>query len=180
METTRALMPLARQDELVVEELPDETLVYDLKRHKANCLNRTAGLVWRRCDGQTTVAEMAALLEREVGIPADEAVVWMALDRLGKARLLREQITLPADRSEYSRRAVIGTLGRVAGMSLLLPVVESIVAPTAAAAQSCVTVGQCEGQMVPPQCFGQPICNQQNQCCKPEGSPPNCKKSQCF
>ena len=39
METTRALMPRARQDELVVEELPDETLVYDLKRHKARCLN---------------------------------------------------------------------------------------------------------------------------------------------
>ena len=34
METTRALMPRARQDELVVEELQDETLVYDLERHK--------------------------------------------------------------------------------------------------------------------------------------------------
>ena len=46
MKTTRALMPRARQDELVVEELQDETLVYDLKRHKARCLNRTAALVW--------------------------------------------------------------------------------------------------------------------------------------
>ena len=43
METTRALMPRARQDELVVEELPDETLVYDLKRHKARCLNGYGG-----------------------------------------------------------------------------------------------------------------------------------------
>ena len=41
METTRALMPRARQDELVVEELQDETLVYDLERHKACCLSRT-------------------------------------------------------------------------------------------------------------------------------------------
>ncbi len=57
METTRALMPRARQDELVVEELSDETLVYDLKRHKANCLNRTAALVWQDCDGQTSVAQ---------------------------------------------------------------------------------------------------------------------------
>ena len=45
METTRALMPRARQDELIVEELQDETLVYDLQRHKARCLNRTAALV---------------------------------------------------------------------------------------------------------------------------------------
>ena len=62
METTNGLMPRARQDELVVEELPDETLVYDLKRHEAHCLNRTSALAWRRCDGRTTVAEVAVLL----------------------------------------------------------------------------------------------------------------------
>ena len=98
MQTTRTLMPRARQDELVVEELQDETLVYDLKRHKACCLNRTAALVWGRCDGQTSVAEVAALLKKELEIPADEAVVWMALDRLGRAHLLSEPVTLPADR----------------------------------------------------------------------------------
>ena len=104
METTRALMPRARQDELVVEELPDETLVYDLKRHKARCLNRMAALVWRHCDGQTSVAEVAALLEEQLASPTDEAVVWMALDRLGRAHLLSEPVTLPADRAQYSRR----------------------------------------------------------------------------
>ncbi len=139
MKTTRALMPRARQDELVVEELPDETLVYDLKRHKAHCLNRTSALVWQHCDGRTTVAEVAALLERQLKIPADEAVVWMALDRLGTAHLLREQVTLPAERARYSRREVLRTLRRAAGISLLLPVVESIVAPRAAAQASCVT-----------------------------------------
>ena len=45
METTRALMPRVRQDELIVEDLQDETLVYDLERHKASCLNGTAALV---------------------------------------------------------------------------------------------------------------------------------------
>ncbi len=178
METTRTLMPRARRDELVVEELPDETLVYDLKRHKAHCLNRTSALAWRRCDGRTTVAEVAALLERELKIPADEAVVWMALDRLGRAHLLKEQVTLPADRAQYSRREVLRTLRRVAGISLLLPVIESIVAPHAAAQQSdCVTVGQCEGQLVPPQCYEQQICNKPTECCGPEGA--NCKKHSC-
>ncbi len=181
METTRALMPRARQDELVVEELPDETLVYDLKRHKARCLNRTAALVWRRCDGQTTVAEMAALLENELKIPADESVVWMALDRLGKAHLLREQVTLPADRAQYSRREVLRTLRRVAGIALLLPVIESIVAPRAASATThCVTVAFCETVLVPPQCFNQPICGSPFECCGPEGAPPNCKKHACI
>ena len=179
METTRALMPRARQDELVVEELPDETLVYDLKRHKARCLNRTAALVWQRCDGQTSVAEVAALLEEQLAAPTDEAVVWMALDRLGRAHLLSEPVTLPADRAQYSRREVLRTLRRVAGISLLLPVIETIVAPRAAASGSaCVSTGQCEGQMTPPQCHGQPICNQPSQCCNVEGA--NCKKATCL
>ncbi len=144
MEMTRALMPRARQDELVVEELQDETLVYDLKSHKAHCLNRSVALVWRRCDGRTSVADVAALLKKELEIPADEAVVWMALDRLGRAQLLSEPVTLPADRTQYSRRQVLRTLGRVAGISLLLPVIESIVSPRAAMAATSTTKLECE------------------------------------
>ena len=33
-------LPLARKDKLVVRELADEVLVYDLTRNKAFCLNR--------------------------------------------------------------------------------------------------------------------------------------------
>ena len=165
METIRALMPRARQDELVVEELPDETLVYDLKRHKARCLNRTAALVWRHCDGQTSVADVAALLEEQLATPTDEAVVWMALDRLGRAHLLSEPVTLPADRAQYSRREVLRTLRRVAGISLLLPVIESIVAPRAAAAATCVT-----------SCVGMPNCSP----CSPPGCNRRCCNNSCM
>ena len=175
-----ALMPGARQDELIVEKLPDETLVYDLKRHKAHCLNVTSALVWRRCDGRTTVAEVAALLERELKIPADEAVVWMALDRLGRAHLLKEQVTLPADRTQYSRREVLRTLRRVAGISLLLPVIESIASPLAAAqASGCVDVFTCEKVWNIGQCREQPICGAPGECCGREGIPPACKKHAC-
>ena len=167
METRNALMPRARQVSLVVEELPDETLVYDLKRHKARCLNRTSALVWRRCDGRTTVAEMAELLERELKIPAEEAVVWMALDRLDRAHLLEERLTLPG-KTRYTRREMLRTLRRVAGISLLLPVVESVRAPLAAAQMSnCVDVDTCEKVLVPPQCYNQPICGEANECCGP-------------
>ena len=162
---TRALMPRARQDELAVEEVQDETLVYDLKRHKAHCLNRTTALVWRRCDGQTSVADVAMLLEEQLAIPADEAVVWMALDRLDRTHLLSEPVTLPADRSQYSRRNVLRTLRRVAGISLLLPVIESIVAPRAAAAASCVT-----------SCVGMPNCSP----CSPPGCARLCCNNSCF
>ena len=175
MKTTRALMPRARQDELVVEELPDETLVYDLKRHKAHCLNRTSALVWQHCDGRTTVAEVAALLERQSKIPADEAVVWMALDRLGTAHLLGEQVTLPAERARYSRREMLRTLRRVAGISLLLPVVESIVAPRAAAQASCISSTACVAGSPP--CVLLPICGQPGKCCVQLGS--KCRVRSC-
>ena len=56
------MLPKARLDKLSIRELPDETLVHDLTTHKTHCLNPTAALVWRHCDGRTTLAE----LERQV------------------------------------------------------------------------------------------------------------------
>ena len=175
METTRALMPRARQDELVVEELRDETLVYDLERHKARCLNPTAALVWRHCDGQTSVAEVAALLEEQSATPADESVVWMALDRLSRAHLLSEPVTLPAEKARYSRREMLRTLRRVAGISLLLPVIESIVSPLAAAQASCISIAVC-GSFPISACGGAPICGDPGQCCERQGQTCTSKK----
>ena len=168
METTKALMPRARQDELVVEELQDETLVYDLKRHKASCLNRTAALVWRHCDGQTSVADVTALLEEQLAAPIDESVVWMALDRLDRAHLLSEAVTLPAERTQYSRREMLRTLRRAAGFSLLLPVIESIVSPLAAAQASCIDVGVCTSRPANA-CGGDAICGSPGFCCRRQG-----------
>jgi hypothetical protein len=125
---------------LVIEEFADEVLVYDLRRHKAHCLNSTAALVWRRCDGQTTVAEVAEALQKELRLPAGEAVVWMALDRLARAQLLMARVTVPESQARRTRRELM----RAAGISFLVPVVESIVAPHAAEAASSTTSRQCK------------------------------------
>jgi hypothetical protein len=77
-EPVERLMPHARTDQLVVSEVDDEVLVYDLARHKAHCLNRTTALVWRHCDGQTPVAALAARLQRELGAPVEAEVVWVS------------------------------------------------------------------------------------------------------
>ena len=58
----RLHLPRARTDGLVINELTDEVLVYDLKRDKAHCLNAAAASVWKQCDGRTTVAEIARRL----------------------------------------------------------------------------------------------------------------------
>ncbi len=165
--------PRAREDQLVIQELPDEVLVYDVNRHKAHCLSRTAAFIWRHCDGQTSVARLAALLAQEVKGPVEPAVVWLALDRLGKARLLRERVAPPAG---LSRREVMRKLALVGGLAALLPVVSSIVAPTAAQAASCVDRAVCQAN-VPPFCTGQPICNDPGKCCVVDGN--QCDRQNC-
>jgi hypothetical protein len=54
------LQPRARTEGLVINDLTDEVLVYDLKRDQAHCLNHTAAAVWKLCDGQRTAAQIAA------------------------------------------------------------------------------------------------------------------------
>jgi hypothetical protein len=45
--TGKRHLPRVRKKNLIIDELADEVLVYDLDRHKAHCLNRTAALVWK-------------------------------------------------------------------------------------------------------------------------------------
>ncbi len=44
-----------RKDDLLVQKLGEETIVYDLSAHRAHSLNRTAGLVFEKLDGKRDV-----------------------------------------------------------------------------------------------------------------------------
>ena len=135
-EKKRQQAPHAREDGLVSHATSDELLVYDLKRHKAHCLNRSAALVWKHCDGQTTIKEMARRMEKELNSPVDEEVIWLALERLGKAHLLKERAVRAGSPTGLSRREVIRKLSLAAALSV--PVVTSIIAPTAVQAATCI------------------------------------------
>src|SRR5262249_3246244 len=130
-------------------------LVYDTKRHRSNALNATAALVWRHCDGKTSVVELACLLAAELGAPEDEALVLLALDRLAKAKLLEEN-RLPEGAEKVTRRGVARRLALAGGMTILLPVIQSIVAPTAAEAATCITAQDCSAR--PLTCGNTPCC----------------------
>jgi hypothetical protein len=144
------MFPMRREEELVVRHMPEETLVYDLKRNKAHCLNSAAALVWKHCDGQTSIAQLAERLHSELHIPAKEKVVLVALDRLQRAGLL-QRATLPADRPRYSRRemAKLGVAAVVASL------VTTVLAPPAHAQGSCLhTNARCPGPNAPGCCVG--------------------------
>jgi hypothetical protein len=125
---------LARKTDIVVQEMPEEVLVYDLKSHKAHCLNKSAAFIWEHCDGQTTVADLTKLMLEEFKTPMDESLVWHTLERLGKADLLAEKVSRPSGTIFRSRRALLSKLGTAALLSV--PVVMSITSPVAAAAAS--------------------------------------------
>jgi len=133
-------VPRARREGLVIQELPDEVLVYDRDRDKAHCLNQTAALVWKYCDGKNTVPGIAQRLQRDLATDAiDDKVVWYALGQLSKDNLLEETVTPPALLAGMSRREMVRVLGLAAVVAV--PVVTSIVAPTPAQAATCLPSG---------------------------------------
>ena len=140
-------LPKKREQRLVIDELPDEVLVYDLDRHKAHCLNLTAALVWKNCDGRTAPPEIACRLEKELQAPCPEDVVWLALRQLTNLHLLEQPMPLPPAVAGLSRRQMVRALGVAAVVAV--PVVYTIVAPTPAEAATCAKTAQACGALLP-------------------------------
>jgi hypothetical protein len=132
------MKPRRRREALVVHELPEEVLVYDLERHKAFCLSKNIAWIWRHCTGRRTPEQIADALEAEIGAPVGEDVMGVALHRLSKARLLREPIAAPAGGARSSRRELLGRAAMLGGLTIL-----SISAPTVGQAATCRPLGTC-------------------------------------
>ena len=140
--------PRARKNRLVTRDLGDELVVYDLERHKAYWLNPVAMQVFRHCDGETTIPDMARRVGGALRLPVDEQAVRLGLVRLEKAHLLDGPVGLTL---HTSRREMLRTLGRAAGV--VVPLVTALTVPTSAQAAS-----GCNG-------LNQPCPNGQSDCC---------------
>ena len=134
----QTIAPRARKKALLVRDLSDEVLVYDLLRVKAHCLNHTAASIWRQCNGRRTVEEIALKAGRELDTPVSTDAVWLALSQLEKIHLLDGRVAKPAGAPQVSRRDLM-RLG-VAG-ALAIPVIMSMAAPSPVHAQSCKANG---------------------------------------
>ncbi|MDT4968131.1 MAG: hypothetical protein QOJ64_2868 [Acidobacteriota bacterium] len=145
------IVPCARKARLVVQELPDEVLVYDLDRHKAHCLNKASALVWKHCDGKSTVGQLRALLEEALGTATDDDVVWLALGQLRRFHLLEEE-SKGFGMMKVTRRDLVS---KYLPAALALPLILSIPSPAAAQAASCRPPGS--------------ACTANAQCCGPGG-----------
>lgn len=131
----KKVMPEARKKGLVVQELADELLVYDRDNNKAHCLNSTAALVWKYCDGKTAISEIAHAIEGDLNAPVCEDLVWLGVEQLNNSKLLLGGARLSSHKSGLSRREVMKRIGLAA--AVVLPAVTSIIAPSAAHAANC-------------------------------------------
>lgn len=136
--------PVARKEKLVIQELPDEVLVYDLETNKAHCLNQTAAFVWKYCNGANSVADIVSQFEQKSGSRVQEDLIWLAIDQLSERNLLEKE--LPTKFAGESRRSVLKKIG-LASM-VALPVIASLTVPTA------VMAAGCSGVVPPSSCPG--------------------------
>jgi hypothetical protein len=137
-------IPVARKDGLVIQEMPEEVLVYDLDTNKAHCLNKTAAFVWKSCDGKNSVADIKNLFGSDSGNVSDD-LVWLAIDQLNENNLLENEIK--ANFNGQTRREVIKKIGLAAVIGI--PVVASLVAPTsimAVVSCACTDNASCQAQ----------------------------------
>lgn len=149
-------LPKARNENIIVQEIGDEVMIYDTVTDKAFCLNATCAVIFNHCDGRTTFER----IRRQYGY-TDE-IIHFALGELERIDLLA------AGTNDYfaglSRREVIKKVGL--SSMVAIPLISSLAAPRAAQAASgtrangvnCNTNNQCASNRCGFNGFGPTCC----------------------
>ncbi len=136
--------PMGRKENIVIQELDNEILIYDLNENEAFCLNETSAIIWQMCDGTKTVPEISRALGEKQNSLVPEDFVWLALEQLQKEKLISNEFKFNDVFAGMTRRHVIRKIGL--GSMVALPIVASMIAPVAASAAStclCGSPGDC-------------------------------------
>jgi hypothetical protein len=123
-------LPLARSEELVVEEVGDELLVYDKTTNRAHCLSPIAVKVWRACDGYTSTDVLCTKLD------LDSATIGQVVDELERNSLLEAPPQIGHTRRELTVKTA------KLGVAASVPFIYSVLGPVPMAAAT-PTVSQC-------------------------------------
>ena len=146
---TQKTGPKARKNDLSITTIGDETVVFDRLSNKASCLNAVTTTVWQACDGDSDDVKLLNALRNAGFQDVSEETVWVALDQLNQAELLDSSFNiadvLPHD---LSRREMLRSLGKVAGVALPVLSTVAIQPPLAAASggqpgDSCTLPSDC-------------------------------------
>jgi hypothetical protein len=124
-------LPRARQGGLLEEAVGEELLIYDRDSHIAHCLSPVAACVWRHCDGERDVTELARLTGVSENLVADALYELREKDLLDAEPQLM-QSTVPG----ISRREMIGRGVRYGAVAAAGSMIVSATAATPAMASS--------------------------------------------
>lgn len=133
--------PRARKKDLLVEEVAGELLIYDVRNDRAHCLNESAASIWKHCDGNRSVPEMAARLFHRLSSRDGQRLTSLGLERLRRRQLLESaELSLPI--IDLSKRQLLKKMAIVAtAAGVLAPLISTVIAPTPAYAFSCMPSG---------------------------------------
>lgn len=127
------MIPLSRIENLVVEEIGNEVILFDELKQVSHSLSPFAARVWHHANGRNSVKEIAALLEKEFALKKGgevdaRGVVQLALEELEAKGLMAEAVAAPVPVGLMRRSMLKGggaLLGRAALVSLF-PLIRSV------------------------------------------------------
>ncbi len=122
------MRPRSRSTGLLVQQVGDQLVAYDQVQQRLHVLSQTAAVTWRHCDGRNATSDLAELVGRELGIPADERLIALALEQLDEARLLEERLVPGPGADGVSRRDMLHCAA-VAAAGFFLPTITSCGSP---------------------------------------------------
>jgi hypothetical protein len=121
--------PAARSEHLLIENIGDETVIYDQQTHVAHALKPLAAAVFMYANGESTTAEIAELASYRLQTTVTEAEAAEAVAQLLQLGLVNTEM-LPSSKFDLSRRDALKVFGAVGAGTMLI---SSVAAPFASA-----------------------------------------------
>lgn len=152
------MLPRTRREGLHRNELDGQVVLYDEQSDQVHLLDPTTAAVYDLLEGNRSIDEVTGLLSERLRIPADTALVELALDELDKVGLLVEN-EKPGESRDVSRREVIRKLGLTGAFAVLVPAILTVATPATATAGSVCSKegGTCDDEIF---CCPGFVCNQ--------------------
>lgn len=124
-------LPQSRTENILIQESGKELLIYDLIINQAYLLNETSTIVYQSCENQISIEEL------KLNKLFTDEVIFYALDQLRNLKLIEgEKIR---SNPGLNRREVIKKVGL--SSMIALPMISTLIAPTAVNAQSSCNSG---------------------------------------
>ena len=96
-------------EQISIQRIGTETLLYDERRHQAFCLNQSSSVIWQLANGANSIAQIAAEASVQLQSSVTEEFVLFALDQLRTDGLIHSSSHAESTPA-ISRRAITNSI----------------------------------------------------------------------